>query len=87
MYMKANQPNNFFSKIEAIVSSICNDLVPFPIARKVVASNPRKDAKPVVTGIIESNNHADTWCSCPNFVMNHFTGPTHNFSGHDKMIQ
>ena len=39
-----------------------------------MATNRCKKAKIVVSGTIESNNHADTWCFGPNFVMDHFTG-------------
>ena len=41
----------------------------------------------VVIGTIESDNHADTWCFGPNFVIDHFTGQTCNVSGYDKEIK
>ena len=52
-----------------------------------MAANRRKEAKAVVSGTIESNNHADTWCFGPNFVMDHFTGQTCSVSGYDKKMQ
>ena len=36
-----------------------------------MAANRRKDANLVVSGTIENNNYADTWCVGPNFVMDH----------------
>ena len=53
--------------------------------RKEVANRHRKN-NPVVSGTIESDNHADTWCFGPNFVMGHFTGKTCSVSGYDKKI-
>ena len=39
-----------------------------------------------MTGAIESDNHADTWCFGPNFVMDSFTGQTCNVSGYNKQV-
>ena len=47
----------------------------------------REEAKPVVSATIESDNHADTWCFGPNFVMDHFTGKTCSVSGYDKKVK
>ena len=41
-----------------------------------MAANRCKENNSVVFGTIESNNHANTWCFGPNFVMDHFTGQT-----------
>ena len=49
--------------------------------RRKEADNYRSQNLPVVSGTIESDNHADTWCFGPNFVMNHFTGQTCSVSG------
>ena len=38
------------------------------------------------TGTIESDNHADTWCFGPNFVMDHFTGQTCSVSGYNGAV-
>ena len=40
----------------------------------------------VVSGMIESDNHADTWCFGPNFVMDSYTGYTCNVSGYNKKV-
>ena len=52
-----------------------------------MAATRREEAKPVVSATIESDNHADTWCFGPNFVMDHFTGQTCSVSGYDKKIK
>ena len=39
-----------------------------------------------MTASIESDNHADTWCFGPNFVMDSFTGQTCSVSGYDKKV-
>ena len=52
-----------------------------------MAANRRKEATPVISSTIESDNHVDTWCFGPNFVMDHFTGQTCSVSGYDKKIQ
>ena len=39
------------------------------------------------TATNESDNHDDTWCFDPNFVMDNFTGETCNVSGYDKKIK
>ena len=33
------------------------------------------------------NNHADTWCFGPNFIMDHFIDQMCSFSGYDKKIK
>jgi len=57
------------SKIDAIISSIRNVTWAFPLSRGVLSTNRRKEAKLIVSGTIENNNHADTWYFGPNFVM------------------
>ena len=39
-----------------------------------------------MTGTIESDNHADTWCFGSNFFMDSFTGQTCNVSGYNKKV-
>ena len=51
------------------------------------AANRCRENNPVFSGIIESYNHADTWCFGPNFVMDHFTGQTCSVSGFNKKVQ
>ena len=52
-----------------------------------MTANRCKEAKVVVSCTNESNNHANTWCFGPNFVMDHFTEQTCSVSGYDKKIQ
>ena len=40
----------------------------------------------MVTCAIESDNHTDTWCFGPNFVMDSFSEQTCNVSGYDKQV-
>ena len=54
--------------------------------RHQVAADRHKENNPVVSGTIESNNHANTQCFGPNFVMYHFTGQTCSISGYNKKI-
>ena len=55
--------------------------------RRMEAANRRRENNSVVSATIESDNHADTWCFGPNFIMDHFTGQTCSVSGYDKKIQ
>ena len=52
-----------------------------------MAADRRKNANLVISGTIESDNHADTWCFGLNFVMDHFMGQTCIVSVYDKKIQ
>ena len=40
----------------------------------------------IVSSMIESDNHADTCCFGPNFVMDSYTGQTCNVSGYNKKV-
>ena len=51
-----------------------------------MAATRRDKAKEIKTGTIESDNHVDTWCFGPNFVMDHFTCQTCNISGYNGKI-
>lgn len=52
-----------------------------------MAANRHKEAKTVVSGIIEGDNHADLWYFGPTFVMDHVTCQMCSVSGYDKKIQ
>ena len=55
--------------------------------RRMEAANRHKENNPMISATIESDNHADTWCFGPNFVMDHFTGQTCSVSSYDKTVQ
>ena len=51
-----------------------------------MANTRKKTPKRNDTGTIESDNHADTWCFGPNFVIDHFTGQTCSGSGYNGTV-
>ena len=55
--------------------------------RRLESAKRHSKNNPVFSATIESDNHADTWCFGPNFVMDHFTGQTCSVSGYDKKVQ
>ena len=62
-------------------------MMPFPLSRELMAPTRCQESKGIISGTIESDNHTDTWCFGPNFVMDHFTGQTCSVSGYDKKIK
>ena len=69
---KGNQSRVSF-QIDAVVSSVRRHAFP-SISRAILSASRLKENGQVVSGTIGSDNHADTWCFGPNFVINSYMG-------------
>ena len=72
-------------QIDAVISFVRHHAFP-SVSRAIISAACSKQNSQVVSGTIESDNHADTWCFGPNFVMDSFTEQTCNVSGYNKKV-